>query len=244
MTIINDEQLNELNNRSYRATNYLYTEAVNLLNQLAKYKSTDDINRDISTLRSNIQATSNQINEVKNNNLKLIAERARLSKVYDELMVEIKAKEEAEEKRRKEEERIRLEEEKRALELERLRLQEEQRRQEQLKLEEARRIEQIKLEEQLKLKEQLRLEEQAKLQEQLRLQEQEILRLRELERIKLEEEAKKKSAESQPVILDTTPAPIIQTPVQNKTEEPKKGNAGVLIGATALGLAAYLFTKD
>ena len=207
----------------------VYPEALNLLE---KYKEFNSNKTKIESGVKNLANLKSKLNEAKNNNLKLITERARLAKVYDELMVEIKAKEEAEEKRRKEEERIRLEEEKRALELERLRLQEEQRRQEQLKLEEARRIEQ------------LRLEEQAKLQEQLRLQEQELLRLRVLERIKLEEEAKKKSAESQPVILDTTPATIIQTPVQNKTEETKKGNAGVLIGATALGLAAYLFTKD
>jgi len=95
------------------------------------------------------------------------------------------------------------------------------------------------------------LKKQTQMMEELKLL-QDVEALKKLQEAKLAEEAKKleearlaeeklKAQETMPV-LDTTPAQIIQS--SPKPVEEKKSNAGLILGATALGIAAYLYTQE
>lgn len=104
-------------------------------------------------------------------------------------------------------------------------------------------------------------QERIKFEEQKRLQEAEILRLQ-IEKQKFEEaqrlfeEQKLKQTlpqvtapivekEVQSAVLDTTPAQIVrEAPILKPDEQPKKSNTGIIVGAAALGIAAYLYTQE
>lgn len=104
-------------------------------------------------------------------------------------------------------------------------------------------------------------QERLKFEEQKRLQEAEILRLQ-IEKQKFEEaqrlfeEQKLKQTlpqvtapivekEVQSAVLDTTPAQIVrEAPILKPDEQPKKSNTGLIVGAAALGIAAYFYTQD
>jgi hypothetical protein len=104
-------------------------------------------------------------------------------------------------------------------------------------------------------------QERIKFEEQKRLQEAEILKLQ-IEKQKFEEaqrlfeEQKLKQTlpqvtapivekEVQSAVLDTTPAQIVrEAPILKPDEQPKKSNTGLIVGAAALGIAAYLYTQE
>jgi hypothetical protein len=150
-----------------------------------------------------------KIDEITNNNLNLEAERAKLNKTYNDIMLQRQLIKEAEEKRLLELERIKFEENKRLQEAEILRLELEKR-----KFDEERR---------------------------------------------LFEEAKQKELVPQVLPVDPTPSPISPTPapvvdspaaIVNTPVSPvapvesKKSNLGMILGVAALGVGAYLYSKE
>ena len=53
------------------------------------------------------------------------------------------------------------------------------------------------------------------------------------------------SSVSRTAILDTAPAQVIkEAPILKPDEQPKKSNTGLIVGAAALGIAAYLYTQE
>jgi hypothetical protein len=140
-----------------------------------------------------------RIDQLTSNNLNLEAERAKLNKTYNDIMLQRQLIKEAEEKRLLELERIKFEENKRLQEAEILRLELEKR-----KFDEERR---------------------------------------------LFEEAKHKELVPQVLPVAPTPSPVIDSPaaIVNPLVAPveaKKSNLGMILGVAALGVGAYLYTKE
>lgn len=140
-----------------------------------------------------------KIDELTAINLNLDAERAKLNKTYNDIMLQRQLIKEAEEKRLLELERIKFEENKRLQEAEILRLELEKR-----KFDEERR---------------------------------------------LFEEAKHKELVPQVLPVAPTPSPVIDSPaaIVNPLVAPveaKKSNLGMILGVAALGVGAYLYTKE
>jgi len=119
-----------------------------------------------------------KIDELTAINLNLDAERAKLNKTYNDIMLQRQLIKEAEEKRLLELERIKFEENK-------------------------------------------------------RLQEAEILRL-ELEKRKFDEERRLFESSKSNAVINPTVTSV----------EPKKSNVGMILGVAALGVGAYLYTKE
>jgi hypothetical protein len=147
--------------------------------------------------KKKLASVLSRIDEISNNNLNLEAERAKLQKTYNDIMLQRQLIKEAEEKKLLELERIKFEENK-------------------------------------------------------RLQEAEILRL-ELEKRKFDEERRlfeeAKQKELVPQVLPVAPSPVIDSPaaIVNPPVAPveaKKSNLGMILGVAALGVGAYLYTKE
>lgn len=98
------------------------------------------------------------------------------------------------------------------------------------------------------------LKKQAQMMEELKLL-QDVEALKKLQEAKLAEEARRIEEErlaqeklklQQTVsVLDTTPAQIVkEAPILKSDDQPKKSNTGIIVGAAALGIAAYLYTQE
>jgi len=156
--------------------------------------------------KKKLASVLSRIDEISNNNLNLEAERAKLNKTYNDIMLQRQLIKEAEEKRLLELERIKFEENKRLQEAEILRLELEKR-----KFDEERR---------------------------------------------LFEETKKKELVPQVLPVAPTPSPVVDSPapiidspaaIVNPPVAPveaKKSNLGMILGVAALGVGAYLYTKE
>jgi hypothetical protein len=159
--------------------------------------------------KKKLASVLSKIDELTNNNLNLEAERAKLNKTYNDIMLQRQLIKEAEEKRLLELERIKFEENKRLQEAEILRLELEKR----------------------KFDEERRLFEEAK--------------QKELVPQVLPVAPTPSPVVDSPAPIIDSPAAIVNTPVSPVAPvEAKKSNLGMILGVAAIGVGAYLYTKE
>jgi hypothetical protein len=166
--------------------------------------------------KKKLASVLSRIDEISNNNLNLEAERAKLNKTYNEIMLQKQLIKEAEEKRLLELERIKFEENKRLQEAEILRLELEKR----------------------KFDEERRLFEEVKQKELVP----QVLPVAPAPAPVVDSPAP--VIDSPAPIIDS-PAAIVNTPVSPVAPaEAKKSNLGMILSVAAIGVGVYLYTKE